>query len=63
MGQSCFGPAITAIFFGASLIQVNGPIAGLKRWPAKVKQDLIKTWAAGLCFWPFVDLVCYSFVP
>ena len=63
MGQSCFGPAITAIFFAASLIQVNGLVAGLKLWPTKVKRDLIKTWAAGLCFWPFVDLICYSFVP
>ena len=63
MGQSCFGPAITAIFFAASLIQVNGLVAGLKLWPTKVKRDLIKTWAAGLCFWPFVDLICYSYVP
>ena len=34
-----------------------------ERRPAKLKQDLIKTWAAGLCFWPFVDLVVYSFLP
>ncbi|KAL3927950.1 MAG: hypothetical protein SGPRY_002596 [Prymnesium sp.] len=63
MGQSCFGPLITAVFFAASLVQVNGPVAGLKLWPAKVKQDLLTTWATGLCFWPFVDLICYSFVP
>ncbi|KAL1529806.1 hypothetical protein AB1Y20_000738 [Prymnesium parvum] len=63
MGQSCFGPLMTAVFFAASLVQVHGPIGGLRRWPAKVKQDLVSTWAAGLCFWPFVDLICYSFVP
>jgi len=63
MGQTFFGPTITSVFFAASLIQINGVIAGLKKWPAKCKQDLIKTWAAGLCFWPFVDLVVYSLLP
>ena len=63
LGQMFFGPTITSVFFAASLISLNGLFSGLKLWPAKVKQDLVKTWAAGLCYWPFVDLICYQFVP
>ena len=63
LGQMFFGPTITSVFFAASLISLNGLLSGLKLWPAKVKQDLVKTWAAGLCYWPFVDLICYQFVP
>lgn len=61
--RTFFGPTITSVFFAASLISVNGLLSGLKQWPAKCKQDLISTWAAGLCFWPFVDLVVYSLLP
>ena len=63
MRRTFFGPTITSVFFGAALISVDGLISGLKKWPAKVKQDLVRTWAAGLCFWPFVDLVVYSLLP
>ena len=62
-GQLGFGPAITCIFFGAFLIADNGLAEGLEKWPAKIRQDLLVTWASELCFWPFVDLVCYSFIP
>jgi protein Mpv17 len=58
-----FGPTVTSIFFAASLISNNGLLSGLKQWPAKLKKDLISTWAAGLCFWPFVDLFVYSLMP
>lgn len=62
MGQSIFGPTITGVFFAAALVSSHGLVAGLKRWPVKVKQDLVRTWATGLCFWPFVDLACYGLV-
>lgn len=62
IGQSIFGPTITGVFFAAALISSNGLIAGLRQLPAKVRQDLLKTWAAGLGFWPFVDLACYGLV-
>uniref|UniRef100_A0A7S3AMC6 Protein Mpv17 n=1 Tax=Haptolina ericina TaxID=156174 RepID=A0A7S3AMC6_9EUKA len=62
MGQAFFGPTITCIFFGAALISTEGLFAGLKQWPAKIQQDLLKTWSAGLCYWPLVDLVCYGLV-
>jgi hypothetical protein len=62
MGQTIFGPTITGVFFAASLVSSYGLVAGLQRWPLKVKQDLLKTWATGLCFWPFVDLTCYGLV-
>jgi len=63
VGQLGFGPVVTCIFFGAFLISEFGLSAGLRRWPAKIKQDLFVTWASELCFWPFVDLICFSFVP
>ena len=63
LGQCFFGPTITCVFFGASLISMNGLAKGLAQWPKKIKQDLLVTWASGLCFWPFVDLFVYSFVP
>ena len=55
LGQCFFGPTITCIFFGASLIANSGLLAGLQQWPKKIKQDLLVTWASGLCFWPFVQ--------
>ena len=42
---------------------VLGLRQGLASWPGKIKQDLVATWAAGLGFWPFVDLVSYGFIP
>jgi len=62
LGQSLFGPTITSVFFGAALVSSSGLVAGLQQWPAKIRQDLFKTWAAGLCFWPFVDVACYGLV-
>ena len=62
LGQCFFGPTITCIFFGASLAQQQG-LGGLAKWPSKIKQDLLPTWASGLCYWPFVDLLVYSFLP
>lgn len=63
LGQSLFGPTITMVFFAASLVSTKGLFDGLARLPGKIKQDLLVTWASGLCYWPFVDLICYSFVP
>ena len=63
LGQLGFGPAITCIFFGAFLVADDGVAAGLRKWPRKVRQDLLVTWASELCFWPFVDLVCYGLLP
>jgi len=63
VGQLGFGPALTCLFFGAFLIVESGLRAGLARWPAKIKQDLLVTWTSELCFWPFVDLISFTFVP
>ena len=63
LGQSMFGPVITCVFFGASLISTQGLASGLAQWPQKIRQDLLATWASGLCYWPIVDLICYGFVP
>lgn len=42
MGQLGFGPAMTSVFFGAFLISDKGLLQGLRQWPSKVKQDLLK---------------------
>mmetsp|Transcript_20756 Transcript_20756/g.61380 ORF Transcript_20756/g.61380 Transcript_20756/m.61380 type:complete len:210 (+) Transcript_20756:2-631(+) len=63
LGQCLFGPTITCVFFAASLVSVQGLAAGLARLPGKVRQDLLVTWASGLCFWPFVDLLLYRLAP
>ena len=63
LGQLGFGPAMTCIFFGAFLVADHGISSGLKQWPAKIRQDLLVTWTTELCFWPFVDIVYYSFLP
>ena len=63
IGQLGFGPAITSIFFAAFLVSDFGIARGLAKWPAKLRQDLFVTWASELCFWPFVDLICFSIVP
>ncbi|EOD24074.1 peroxisomal membrane protein MPV17 [Emiliania huxleyi CCMP1516] len=62
-GQLGFGPAVTCVFFGAFLVKDHGLAGGLSRLPRKIRQDLVVTWASELCYWPFVDLICYSSVP
>ena len=61
VGQLFFGPAVTCVFFGAFLVAGEG-WRGLQQWPSKVRRDLLVVWGSELCFWPFVDLLCYSFV-
>ena len=63
LGQCFFGPTITCVFFAATLISNSGLFSGLSQLPTKIKQDLLVTWASGLGYWPFVDLICYSLVP
>mmetsp|Transcript_17365 Transcript_17365/g.37640 ORF Transcript_17365/g.37640 Transcript_17365/m.37640 type:complete len:299 (-) Transcript_17365:255-1151(-) len=61
LGQLLFGPSFTCVFFASSLVQ-SGTFS-LSNWFAKIKQDLPGAWAAGLSFWPLVDLVSYSLIP
>jgi len=61
LGQLIFGPSFTCIFFGVSLLQ-SGTFT-LASWFSKIRSDLPGAWAAGLGFWPLVDLVSYSSVP
>ena len=49
--------------FGATLVSTMGLSEGLAKFPNKIKQDLFVTWSSGLGFWPFVDLIFYSFLP
>ena len=60
LGQMFFGPLVTIVFFASACLQTTG---GLRTLPAKIKSDLVAVQAAGLGFWPFVDLVSYSFIP
>ena len=61
LGQLLFGPSFTCVFFATSLMQ-SGTFS-LGNWVQKIRQDLPGAWAAGLSFWPLVDLVSYSLIP
>jgi protein Mpv17 len=61
LGQLLFGPSFTCIFFATSLMQQGS--FSLKNWGNKIKSDLPGAWAAGLGFWPLVDLVSFSMIP
>ena len=61
LGQLLFGPSFTCVFFATSLMQ-SGTFS-LGNWFQKIRQDLPGAWAAGLSFWPLVDLVSYSLIP
>ncbi|KAI2497282.1 hypothetical protein MHU86_17201 [Fragilaria crotonensis] len=60
LGQLIFGPTFTCIFFASALLQ-SGNFT-MQTWFRKIKNDLPGAWAAGLGFWPLVDLVSYSMV-
>jgi protein Mpv17 len=60
LGQLIFGPSFTCVFFGTSLLQSRD--FSLTNWWRKIKTDLPGAWAAGLGFWPLVDLVSYSMI-
>ena len=61
LGQAFFGPSFTCVFFATSLMQ-SGTFS-IGNWLTKIRQDLPGAWAAGLSFWPLVDLVSYSLIP
>lgn len=60
LGQIFFGPLVTCVFFAAACYQQD---RSLRHLPAKIKRDLIPVQIAGSGFWPFVDLVSYSYIP
>lgn len=60
LGQLIFGPLVTCVFFASACLQSP---EGLKALPGKIRSDLLGVQAAGLGFWPFVDLVSYACLP
>lgn len=60
LGQIFFGPLVTCVFFAAACYQQD---RSLRQLPAKIKRDLLAVQIAGSGFWPFVDLVSYSYIP
>jgi len=60
LGQLLFGPSFTAVFFAASMIS-DGTFS-IGAWFKKLRADLPQAWIAGIGFWPFVDLISYSYV-
>ena len=60
LGQLIFGPLVTCVFFASACLQSP---EGLKALPWKIRSDLLGVQAAGLGFWPFVDLVSYACLP
>jgi protein Mpv17 len=61
LGQIFFGPAFTAVFFGAGMVR-HGDFT-LGGWYDKVRCDLPAVWRAGLGYWPLVDFISYKIVP
>jgi len=61
LGQVFFGPAFTAVFFGAGMIRTGEFTLG--GWLSKVRADLPGVWASGLGYWPLVDFVSFKVVP
>ena len=62
-GQLGFGTLLTCVFLASFLEKDVGVAASLAQQLRKIKQDLLRTRSSELCFWPFVDLICYSLVP
>ena len=60
LGQLIFGPLVTCVFFASACLQSS---EGLRALPGKIRSDLLGVQAAGLGFWPFVDLVSYACLP
>ena len=60
LGQLIFGPLVTCVFFASACLQ---SAEGLRALPGKIRSDLLGVQAAGLGFWPFVDLVSYACLP
>jgi protein Mpv17 len=61
LGQLLFGPTFTCIFFASSLFQLQQ--FTFSNWYQKIKHDLPSAMLAGIGFWPFVDLISYSYIP
>lgn len=60
MGQTLFGPAMTAGFFS-----VNAGLQGENGAEiiARLKRDLLPTMISGVMYWPFCDFVTFKFIP
>lgn len=61
LGQILFGPSFTCVFFATSLLQAGE--FSIPNWFRKIKNDLPGAWAAGLGFWPLIDLISFSYIP
>jgi protein Mpv17 len=61
LGRLLFGPAFTAIFFAAGMIQ-SGTFS-FTGWISKINKDLPKVAASGAGFWMPVSFVSYKFIP
>ncbi|KAL0924823.1 hypothetical protein M5K25_005680 [Dendrobium thyrsiflorum] len=60
IGQTCFGPIMTSIFFS-----VNAGLQGESAAEilARLKRDLVPTLLNGLAYWPICDFVTFRFIP
>ncbi|XP_020580274.1 uncharacterized protein LOC110024569 [Phalaenopsis equestris] len=60
IGQTCFGPIMTSIFFS-----LNAGLQGesASEILARLRRDLIPTLLNGLLYWPICDFVTFRFVP
>ncbi|XP_019169141.1 PREDICTED: protein SYM1-like [Ipomoea nil] len=60
MGQTVFGPIMTAVFFS-----VNSALQGENGAEilARLKRDVIPTMKSGFMFWPMCDFITFRFIP
>ncbi|KAF8410183.1 hypothetical protein HHK36_002705 [Tetracentron sinense] len=60
MGQTIYGPFITAVFFS-----LNAGVQGENgaEIAARLKRDLIPTLRNGLMYWPMCDFITFKFIP
>lgn len=60
LGQTVYGPAITAVFFSGNAYMQGE--SGSEIF-ARLKRDLVPTFKSGLMFWPLCDFITYRYVP
>uniref|UniRef100_A0A2P2LGY2 PXMP2/4 family protein 4-like n=1 Tax=Rhizophora mucronata TaxID=61149 RepID=A0A2P2LGY2_RHIMU len=60
MGQTLYGPAMTAIFFS-----LNAFLQGENSTEivARLKRDLLPTMMNGVMYWPVCDFITFKFIP
>ncbi|KAK7269910.1 hypothetical protein RIF29_22713 [Crotalaria pallida] len=60
MGQTLYGPAMTAIFFSLNAFMQGETSTEIV---ARLKRDLLPTMLNGIMYWPLCDFITFRFIP